>query len=404
MFDWSKYGYRVTSPFGERKDPIDGKQKEHTGIDLVKAHKAPIFAFMAGEVVHARMGQSGSGFGGFGNVVAIKDERGALHCYAHLDSCTVKVGQRVAAGQEVGKQGNTGRTTGLGAANEAGSHLHYEVRQRSTPSYGLGSHTDPGAYLSKYMGQGTCTMKQTDFIAKIASAAVEDMKRTGVPASLTIAQAALESSWGESGLTKKANNLFGIKGCGPAGSVKMPTTEYRADGTPYKIEADFRAYHNWSESITDHSALILNGTRDNPKRYHGALNTDFKTACHEISRGGYATDPKYPQLLIGIIEQYGLQRYDKQAPYTEKATVEINGRKICDGIYTKGKVTVPARIVGEALGAKVGYPKKQLTVNDVPIESELVGNTAYAHVRAVAEAAGARVQWDSKNKVAKILN
>lgn len=110
-------------------------------------------------------------------------------------------------------------------------------------------------------------MKPTDFIAKIAPATVGDMKKTGVPASLTIAQAILESGWGGSGLTAQANNLFGIKGSGPAGSVKMPTTEYRPDGTSYQILANFRAYHSWAESIEDHSRLLVNGTTGDPKRY-----------------------------------------------------------------------------------------------------------------------------------------
>lgn len=400
MYDWGKYGYRVTSPFGPRKDPIDGKQKEHTGIDLVKAHKAPIFAFMGGEVVHARMGQDGTGFGGFGNVVAVKDERGALHCYAHLDSCSVRVGQKVAVGQEVGKQGTTGRSTG--------SHLHYEVRTNATPSYGYGSHTDPGFYLSKYsnQGKGNESMKQTDFIAKIAPAAVEDMKRTGVPASLTIAQAALESGWGESGLTKKANNLFGIKGRGPAGSVKMPTTEYRQDRTSYKIEADFRAYHNWSESISDHSALILNGTKDKPTRYHGVLNADYKTACREVWRGGYATDPKYPQLLMGIIEQYGLMKYDEQGKKTVMAAIEVNDKKIAEGPLINGTVFAPVRAVGEALGCRVGWNQqtKTASINGAPVPGELIGGSAYAHVRAVAEAAGCKVKWDGKGKKVNITS
>lgn len=57
---------------------------------------------MDGQVVHAREGQSGTGLGGFGNVVAMKDSNGALHCYAHLDNCGVSVGQRVKAVQEIG--------------------------------------------------------------------------------------------------------------------------------------------------------------------------------------------------------------------------------------------------------------------------------------------------------------
>ncbi|MGN7472315.1 glycoside hydrolase family 73 protein [Brevibacillus sp. SAFN-007a] len=152
-------------------------------------------------------------------------------------------------------------------------------------------------------------MTQQEFIAKIAPAAVADMKKTRVPASLTIAQAILESNWGKSSLTVKANNLFGIKGIGPAGSVQMPTTEY-VNGSQVKTNANFRVYNSWAESIADHSALILNGTRDKPTRYHGVLGADYKTACQMIKEGGYATDPAYPQKLINLIETYALHQYD----------------------------------------------------------------------------------------------
>ena len=58
--------------------------------------------------------------------------------------------------------------------------------------------------------------------------------------------------------------------------------------------------------------LILNGTRDKPRRYHGVLGADYETACHAIHKGGYATDPGYPGKLIGLIEKYGLAKYDKE--------------------------------------------------------------------------------------------
>lgn len=132
-------GYRITSPYGWRNDPFTGIRSWHTGIDLVKSHKAPIYAFVAGEVIHARMGVSGSGFGGFGNVVSVLDSNGFLHCYCHLDACLVNVGQYVSKGQQIGTQGNTGRSTG--------SHLHYEVRSKSSPSFGFGTDVDPTQYL-----------------------------------------------------------------------------------------------------------------------------------------------------------------------------------------------------------------------------------------------------------------
>lgn len=143
-FNWGQYGYSVTSEYGWRNDPFSKVRVWHTGIDLVKAHKSPILAFVPGEVVHARLGVTGSGFGSFGNVVALKDKDGHLHCYAHLDSISVKVGQKVAKGQEIGKQGSTGRSTG--------SHLHYEVRSKSSPSYGFGYDINPSKYLEKCTG------------------------------------------------------------------------------------------------------------------------------------------------------------------------------------------------------------------------------------------------------------
>lgn len=122
--------YRVTSDFGWRTHPMKRSQKWHTGIDLMKSHRAPIFAFTEGEALFAGMGQQGTGLGGFGNVVLIKDKNNRGQLYAHLDSVTVKKGQKIGKGQEVGKQGTTGITTR--------SHLHYEVRKKAqiAPPFG----------------------------------------------------------------------------------------------------------------------------------------------------------------------------------------------------------------------------------------------------------------------------
>lgn len=152
-------------------------------------------------------------------------------------------------------------------------------------------------------------MKPDDFIARIAVYAVADMRLTRIPASVTIAQAILESAWGESSLTRNGNNLFGIKGVGTAGSGMYKTKEF-VNGQWVTIDAQFRHYHNLRESIADHSALLLNGTRDKPDRYLGVVGTDYKNAAYALRAGGYATDPDYPQLLINLIEQYDLYQYD----------------------------------------------------------------------------------------------
>jgi len=139
-------GYQVSSPYGPRTNPFDHNFMEfHKGIDLVKAHRSPILTFVSGEVLHAKLGVAGSGLGGYGIAVAVRDKNNYLHIYAHLDSTTVKVGQQVTAGQEIGKQGTTGQSTG--------SHLHYEVRQACTPNFGYGTHVDPTNYLISFISK-----------------------------------------------------------------------------------------------------------------------------------------------------------------------------------------------------------------------------------------------------------
>jgi len=139
--------YRLTSPFGYRIHPVYKVKKFHKGVDLVTTPSTgPLYAFVAGEVTHAKEGTKGSGFGGYGIVVAIKDDKGYLHCYAHLSMATVKVGQKVERGQMIGRQGNTGVSTG--------AHLHYEIRKKCTPSFGYteteSGVVEPTKYLQDY--------------------------------------------------------------------------------------------------------------------------------------------------------------------------------------------------------------------------------------------------------------
>ncbi|BFH59464.1 glucosaminidase domain-containing protein [Paenibacillus azoreducens] len=249
-------------------------------------------------------------------------------------------------------------------------------------------------------------MTKKEFITKIAPHAAKDMQETNVAASLTIAQAALESAWGGSGLTVKANNLFGIKGKGPAGSCTMPTTEY-VKGKPVKVNAAFRAYHNWGESINDHSKLIMDGVSWDRNKYKGVIGKRGADAARAIAEAGYATDPKYAQKLIALMNEYNLYQYDEPGTVRDKpasgntgeaATVEIDGKQICSGIFINGLVSAPVRKVAEALGANVGWDGKRATVNGkLIIGSELNGDTAFAPVREVAEAAGGKViDWIGK--------
>lgn len=149
------------------------------------------------------------------------------------------------------------------------------------------------------------------FIRSIVPAAQASARATGVPASITIAQAALESNWGKSGLSVKAKNFFGIKGQGPAGSVTMPTTEY-VGGKPVKVDAPFRAYNSFEESCEDHAKLLAFGKWKNgiPIYAEAMKHTKEPRKFAAALVGIYATDPKYADKLYGLMDRYGLEQYD----------------------------------------------------------------------------------------------
>lgn len=149
------------------------------------------------------------------------------------------------------------------------------------------------------------TNTQKEFINTIGAAAREDMRVTGILASLTVAQAICESGWGASGLTKAANNLFGLKGSYNGQSVQYPTQEY-VNGKYISVVGTFKAYPDWAASINDHSALFLR--LDRYANLRG--ETDYKAACRKVSEDGYATSPTYTATLIKLIEDYGLTEWD----------------------------------------------------------------------------------------------
>lgn len=149
MSNWSyDPSYILTSPFGMRIHPITHLPAFHRGVDLVVTPgNGPLYAFVAGTVMFAAMGRPGIGIPvEMGNVVAIKDDKGYLHMYAHLSAIAVKVGDKVVRGQMVGKQGTTGSSTG--------NHLHYEIRKSLSPNYGWtpteAGVVEPTKYLQDY--------------------------------------------------------------------------------------------------------------------------------------------------------------------------------------------------------------------------------------------------------------
>lgn len=161
-----------------------------------------------------------------------------------------------------------------------------------------------------------------ELITKIGPLFTADQKKSGVLASVSMAQFILESGWGKSGLTQKANNCFGMKknlsGNTWPGStwdgksvVSMQTGEETEDGKPYTITAEFRKYSCIEDSIADHSAY-LTGARDGDKlRYDGLKGCKkYKTAAQIIKNGGYATSTSYVKALCDIIKEYSLTDYE----------------------------------------------------------------------------------------------
>jgi LysM repeat protein len=151
-----------------------------------------------------------------------------------------------------------------------------------------------------------------DFVNWVAPYAMQTMRETQVLASLTIAQACLESGYGASDLTKSANNFFGIKGSGDAGSVSYPTTEY-VNGAPVKVNANFAKYSSPKQCFDRRAALFQNGVSWDANKYRNLIGeTDFVRACQLVQRDGYATDPEYSNKLIAIGQAYNLVQYDQQ--------------------------------------------------------------------------------------------
>jgi mannosyl-glycoprotein endo-beta-N-acetylglucosaminidase len=147
---------------------------------------------------------------------------------------------------------------------------------------------------------------ESDFINTVGAAAQRSYKSTGVPASVSVAQAILESDWGRSRLTRQGNNLFGIKGPGSAGTVSLATWEH-LDGNDVVVQAGFRAYYTLDESVVDHAQFF---TRN--KRYADAMavSSDARAFARAIQADGYATDPSYAGKLIQLMDRYNLYRFD----------------------------------------------------------------------------------------------
>lgn len=170
-------------------------------------------------------------------------------------------------------------------------------------------------------------MSRQDFIKDISKYAQELGKEYNILTSLIMGVACHESNFGESQLAKLGNNLFAVKGKYNGESVNLPTWEVE-NGVRYDINADFRKYPTYRESMKDFCELIKNGVSWNKKIYHSVIGVkDWKEAITLFAKTPYMTDPDYKSKLTNITSQYKLYEYNEDQ---EEKTSLSTGATITD--------------------------------------------------------------------------
>lgn len=300
---------KVSSHFGKRKDPFTGEVSHHSGLDL-QAHYEEVYSMFDG-IVENVGNDSRSG-----NYIILRHGEYTVS-YCHLSKVMARKGDELIAGDPVGYTGSTGRSTGphlhitckyKGETRDPYTLLIYikNVREEAVNALGgnKGGVSKKGG--KKQVAKRTVEINQDEFFNKYASAAMEQQQRYGIPASVTLAQMAYESFYGQSALATAGNNYFGIK-C---------SREWLAAGKPYSLHNDdkpnekFCNYASVDESIEHHSRLLMG---DRYKRCHRYDSTDYHNWLVAIKACGYATAPDYVKKLEGMIKRYKLYLFDRIA-------------------------------------------------------------------------------------------
>lgn len=165
---------------------------------------------------------------------------------------------------------------------------------------GHGAGNNGSSSSNNKTGNKGTSLSGNAYIDRYKSVAIDEMNRYGIPASIKLAQALLESGNGNSFLAQQANNHFGIK-CGGTWNGKSVT---RPDDN---INDCFRVYNNAEQSFRDHSTFLL---RKRYEKLFSLKKNDYKGWARGLKDAGYATNPRYPELLIELIERYALYQYD----------------------------------------------------------------------------------------------
>lgn len=151
-------------------------------------------------------------------------------------------------------------------------------------------------------------LEKEEFFLKLSPYAQEVSQSHGVRTSLLLAQAALESNWGQSQLAQESNNYFGIKS---KNGREYPTKEFRASEWE-EVKSSFKEYETIYDSVLDYAELLENGTSWDTEHYQEVIQAEtYQEAAKALTDAGYATDPAYAEKIIKMIEQYELNELDQ---------------------------------------------------------------------------------------------
>ncbi|MEL6924181.1 MAG: glucosaminidase domain-containing protein, partial [Bacteroidota bacterium] len=188
-------------------------------------------------------------------------------------------------------------------------------------------------FLFPILAQANTPLNQS-YIEQHRQIAVNEMQWSGIPASIKLAQAILESSWGRSKAATIYNSHFGIKCKDWQGDTfRKKDDDYDTYGN--LIESCFRAYTSTEQSFRDHSNFLLTGNRYQELFTYD--RSDYVNWAIGLQRCGYATDPEYALRLIDLIEKYKLYEYDGY----KMASTATAMQPIAPRVNTPGATTVP---------------------------------------------------------------
>lgn len=240
---------------------------------------------------------------------------------------------------------------------------------------------------------GVDSTPSSSFVSQVWYQAVQIGNESQILPSIILAQAILESASGTSGLTKDSNNLFGIKGDYNGQYVLYRTMEYDSSGNSYYIDAKFRKYPSWTESLNDHAQFLLKNSRY--KKVIGEKN--YKTAAQELQAAGYATDPAYASMLIQVIESNNLARFDMPIellgstflwPYPTNHTVASGYGMRVHPISGEYKLHTGIDIGGQFGDPLVAAAAGTVTLVNTPIPNQNKGGSGYGNYLIITHANG----------------